>query len=103
MDDDSTDIFNSNIIERYCDRPDQNFMNGAFSEIENLCLAEFAAYYYKQYKTEEHRANDNQPEVFTDDLSENQHLENGHRLPKKIKLMTTKEKMKCRRVRAVVS
>ena len=51
LDDDSTEIFNSNIIERYSDRPDRNFMDGVYSEIENLCLAEFAAYYYKQYTT----------------------------------------------------
>ena len=31
LDDDSTDIFNSNIIERYCDRPDRNFMNGVYA------------------------------------------------------------------------
>ena len=48
LDDDSTEIFNSNIIERYFDRLDRNFMNGIYSEVENLRLAEFAAFYYKQ-------------------------------------------------------
>ena len=102
LDDDSTEIFNSNIIERYSDRPDRNFMNGIYSEVENLCLAEFAAFYYKQYQTEDDKANDNQPVVLSDDLLENQHVDNGYRLPKKIKLMTKKETMKCRKVRAVV-
>lgn len=41
LDDDSTDIFMSNIIERYSDRP---------NVVDKLCLAEFAAYYYKDYK-----------------------------------------------------
>ena len=35
LDDDSTDIFMSNIIERYSDRP---------NIVDQLCLAEFAAY-----------------------------------------------------------
>ena len=102
LDDDSTEIFNSNITERYSDRPDRNVMNGIYSELENLCLAEFAAFCYKQYQTEDDKANDNQPVVLSDDLLENQHVDNGYRLPKKIKLMTKKETMKCRKVRAVV-
>ena len=68
LDDDSIEIFNSNIIERYSDRPDRNFINGIYSEVENLCLAEFAAFYYKQYQTEDDKANDNQPVVLSDDL-----------------------------------
>ena len=40
--------------------------------------------------------------VLSDDLLENQHVDSGYRLPKKIKLMTKKETMKCRKVRAVV-
>ena len=59
LDDDSTESFNLNIIERYSDRPDRNFMNGIYSGVENLCLAEFAAFYYKQYQTEDDKANDN--------------------------------------------
>ena len=65
LDDDSTEIFNSNITERYSDRPDRNFMNGIYSEVENLCLAEFAAFCYKQYQTEDDEANDNQPVVLS--------------------------------------
>ena len=99
---DSTEIFNSDIIERYSDRPDRNFMNGLYSGAKNLCLAEFAVFCYKQYQTENYKANDNQPVVLSDDLLENQHVDNGYRLPKKIKLMTNKETMKCRKERAVV-
>ena len=73
LDDDSTEIFNSNIIERYSDRPDATFMNGVYSEIDNLCMAEFAAFYYKQYKTEDCKANDNQPVILSDEILESQH------------------------------
>ena len=44
LDDDSTDIFKSNIVERYGIRPD------SVSSIDKLCLAEFAAHYYQDYK-----------------------------------------------------
>ena len=49
LDDDSTDVFNSNIIERYCDRPDRNFMNGVYSQLDGMCLAKIACYYHKKY------------------------------------------------------
>ena len=38
LDDDSTDIYHSNINERHSDRPDRSFMNGAFSQADSLCL-----------------------------------------------------------------
>ena len=50
LEDDSTKIYNSNIIEKYSDRPNRTYMNGAFDQADDLCLAEFAAYYYKDYK-----------------------------------------------------
>ena len=77
MDDNSTEIFNSNIIERYSDRPDENFLNGIYSEVENLCFAEFVACYFKQYQTKDDKANDNQPVVLSDNLLENQHADNN--------------------------
>ena len=40
LDDDSTDIFKSNIIECYSIRPD------SISVLDKLCPAEFSAYYY---------------------------------------------------------
>ena len=68
LDDNSTEIFNSNIIERCSDRPDRNFMNGIYSEVENLCLAEFSAFCHNHYQTEDNKANDNQLVVLSDDL-----------------------------------
>ena len=41
LDEDSTDIFKSNIIERYSLRPN------SIPAVDKLCLAEFASYYYK--------------------------------------------------------
>ena len=103
LDDDSTDIYNSNIIERYSDRPDRSFMNGAFSQVDSLCLAEFAAYYYKEYCKKEDEENDNQPVVLSDDILENQQdVQNFSQFPKRIKLMTRRETMKCRKCKAVV-
>ena len=97
LDDDSTDIFKSNIIERYSIRPD------SISVVDKLCLAEFAAYYYKDYRKESDETNDAQPNVLTDEVIHTQHsiLQNIS-LPSQITLMNTKEKMKCRKVKAVI-
>ena len=52
LDDDSTDIFKSNIIEHYSIRSD------SISVVDKLCLAEFAAYYYKDYRKDSDQTND---------------------------------------------
>ena len=99
LDDDSTEIYKSNIIERYAIRPNN------IPSVNNMCLAEFAAYYYKDYKTDVPETIDAQPEVLTDDIiaqlnvTTNDHLLS---LPKNIRLMNGKEVMKCRRVKAVI-
>ena len=97
LDDESTDIFKSNIIVRYSIRPD------SISVLDKLCLAEFAAYYYKDYRKESDETSDAQPNVLTDEVIHTQHsiLQNIS-LPPQITLMNTKEKMKCRKVKAVV-
>ena len=101
LDDDSTDIFNSNIIERYCERPNRTLMNGIYAQVDALCLAEFASYYYKQYLRKEDEDNDNQPVILSDEALENHH-ESSLMFPKTLKLMSRKETMKCRKVRAVI-
>jgi hypothetical protein len=95
--DDSTDIFKSN-IERYTIRP------ANIPVVNKLCLAKFAAYYYKDYKTDSNNMTDSQPEVLTDDLIESQGVETGMSecLPKQIRLNNTNEHMKCRKNKAVV-
>ena len=62
LDDDSTDVFKSNIIERYSIRPD------SIPSIDKLCLAEFAAYYYKDYRKDSDETSDAHPEVLTDEV-----------------------------------
>ena len=64
LDDESTDIFKSDIIQRYSIRPT------SIPIVENLCRAEFAAYYYKDYKMDCSETNDSQPDVLTDSLIE---------------------------------
>ena len=38
VDDQSTDVFYSNIIERYSDRPNSLINNGAYAVVDNMCL-----------------------------------------------------------------
>ena len=101
LDDDSTDIFNSNIIERYCERPDRSFMNGIYAQVDGLCLIEFASYYYKQHLRKEDQDNDNQPVILSDKALENHH-DSSLMFPKRIKLMSRKETIKFRKMRAVI-
>ena len=99
LDDESTDIFKSNIIERYKLRPT------SIVAVNDLCLAEFAAYYYKEYKKKScDEASDAQPEVLTDDTIEIQHSSTNSdlSLPRQIKLINSGEIMKCRKIKAVI-
>ena len=100
LDDDSTDIYKSNIIERYSIRP------AYVSSVNDMCLAAFAAYYYKNYNYDVSETIDSQPEVLSDDILEQTHEDTTDdaslALPKRIKLMNSKEVMKCRKVKAVI-
>ena len=100
--DDSTDIFYSNIIERYADRPNAQINSGIYTQVDNMCLAEFAAYYYKPYKCDSDEQNDNQPNILPDDFLENQTCQIPVGFPQTIKLMTKNETMKCRKVKAII-
>ena len=44
--DDSTDLFQCNMLDRHLDRPSKSFKNGASKVIDQLCFAEFLSYYY---------------------------------------------------------
>ena len=85
----------SNIIERYSDRP---------NIIDQLCLAEFAAYYHKDYRKDPDEFNDVQPNVLSDDLVESNHVSNSESVlpPLTIKLNNGKETMKRRKIKAVI-
>ena len=98
LEDDSTDIFKSNIIERYSNRPK------SFVSFDKLCLAEFAAYYYKDYKIPSDETNDSQPDILTDAVAQSQHSNTSttESLPDKIRLLVTNGVMKCTKIKAVV-
>ena len=96
LDDDSIDIFESNIVERYMIRPTSIVL------VDSMCLAEFAAHYYKDYKTD-CETQDAQPNVLTDNIIENNcTISRRTGLPKTITLLNKHEKMKCRKVKAVL-
>ena len=55
------------------DRPNESFKNGKYKAVNNMCYAEFLAYYYldvKFNKCNEDGDNDNQPNVLNDELME---------------------------------
>ena len=85
----------SNIIERYSLRPN------SIPTVDKLCLAQFAATYYKDYKTDYDETQDSQPDILNNDLLESHHLAEQSR-PTEIKLMNKNEYMKCRKVKAVI-
>ena len=67
LNDDSTDIFKSNIIVRYSDRPKN------IPAINSMCLASFAACYFKDYKSRfDEVISDSQPELLSDNFIESQ-------------------------------
>lgn len=100
MDDDSTVIFKSNIIEHYCNRP------ASVPAAGNICLAQFATYHIMDYRKENIETIDAQPEVLTDDTIEIQHSNSNSSdlsyLPKRYHLMNNNETIKCRKVKAVI-
>ena len=95
---DSIDIYKSNIIERYSIRPN------IIPSVNNVCLAEFAAYYYKDYKSDVGETLDAQPEILSEDIITqlHQNLNHSTSVPGKIRFMNGKEVMKCRKVKAVI-
>lgn len=96
LDDDSTDVFKSNIIQRYSKRPHVPC-------VDNLCLAEFSAIYYKEYNIKSQENSDAQPEVLSENLVEANHTScEITPLPEKIRLIDSNETMKRRKVKAVI-
>ena len=82
-------------------------MNGQFAAVSNICLAEFAAHYYKDYhsKGETDGSNDCQPEILIDDVMQSEPGSDGnvnHYLPHTIRLISKNETRTCRKVKAVV-
>ena len=95
----STDIFRRNNLDRYMDRPDQSC--GKFSILDSFCFAEFLAQYTLISKPkDEDIVDEYQPDILPDEVIEENHALCGY--PKTIKLMSSNEKMRCRKVRRVL-
>ena len=91
-------FFKRNMLDRYIDRPNSTFKGGKYSVIDQLCFSQFLSHYYLVAKPQDD-ANDSQPQVLLDDLVE---VNNVSTFPKNIPLMSSKEKLKCRKVKAVL-
>ena len=89
------------MLDRYVDRPNETFLDGKFAVCDQLCYAQFCAYYRLDNNVDyEELINDCQPIVLSDLIIEQNH-ENSV-LPKVIPLMTNKESLKCRKVQKVL-
>ena len=100
---DSCDIFKHNMLDRYMDRPNETFKKGKYRVVNNICYAEFLSYYYldtKSKKDDDDGDNDNQPNVLNDELMESG--ESDCPFPHVLPLMNSKDKLKCRKIRAVL-
>ena len=95
LDNSSTDVFVSNIFDKYADRPNRIFKDGQFHKINNLTLAEFVSYYRQAYYEP---VSDTQPNEIIDDLDTTSRLQ----LPKSFSLMTSGTRFHLRRVPAVI-
>ena len=88
------------MLDRYLDRPNENIKNGEYKIIDQLCSAEFLSLYYVDAKQIEISENNSQPVVLNDELMNSNHEE--FIFPKIVPLMSSKEKLKCRKVKAVL-
>ena len=96
--DESEDIFKKNMLDRYMDRPDEKFQNGKFASVSSLCYAEFLRHYYVSTISNE---NDWHPVELTDDMLETNLAVTSH-YPPVISLMSSPDKLKCRKVPSVL-
>ena len=73
-----------------------NSFGGKYSLLNFFCYAEFLRFYY-QAPNAKFKENDYQPEELVDELMEDIH-NIDHIYPKVIPLMSSKEKLKCRKI-----
>ena len=98
--DDSTNLFQRNMLDRYLGWPSKNFKNGAYKVIDQLCFAEILSYYYIVKKPAGNSENVCQPVLLDDTVMQSNHAETH--FPKVVPLMTFKEKLQCRKEKAVL-
>ena len=82
------------MLDRYIDKPNTTFKWGKYSVIDQLCIAQFLSNYLVAKPQED--TNDSQPQVLLNDLVE---VNNVSTFPKNIPLMSSKEKLQCRKVK----
>ena len=70
----STDIFQRNMQDRYIDRPDKNFIAGRYNTIDAMHFAEFLSYYCIAPKSVKDKESDCQPMVLDNKLMESDHV-----------------------------
>ena len=92
----SKGIFKQNMIDRYIDCPNISSFGGKYSIIDSFCYAEFLRFYYVASNTK-FTETDYQPEGLGNELIGDIHSID-HIYPKVIPLMSSKEKLKCRKV-----
>ena len=98
MDENDTDVFKKNMLDRYLDRPNATFKGGRYAAVNALSYAQFIANYYLEPRKIE-QENDYQPEILDKiDESEIANLE----LPKSVPLMSSNERLKLRRNKCVL-
>ncbi|XP_057310099.1 uncharacterized protein LOC130648095 [Hydractinia symbiolongicarpus] len=95
---DSTDMFKRNMLNRYVDRPNPTFAKGEYAILDQFCYAQFLANYYLAGRFDDE--NDSQPTVLRDDNIERNHITNW--FPAILPLMSSNEKLKCRKVKQVL-
>lgn len=96
---DSRDIVQHNKVDLYIHRPDNSFQGGQFRHVCYLSFTEFLSYYYVQSKTARFE-NDCQPAILNDEIMEVNHADS--QFAKMIPLTTSKEKLKQRKLKAVL-
>ena len=85
----------NNLVDRYIDRSDLMFSAGKYAMADRKCYAEFLRYYSLIYKSIH---NDNQTEELADNLLEDSSLCSPVNYPQTLPLMSSKDKLHCRKV-----
>ena len=70
----STDIFQRNMQDRYIDRPHRNFIAGRYNTIDVMHFVEFLSYYCIAPKSVKGKESDCQPIVLDNKLMESDHV-----------------------------
>ena len=93
----SNNIFKRNMLDRYVDRPDESFCNGDYGVLNKFCYAESLRFYYIAPSANE---NNWQPMDLNNELLEVNSSATGYLTV--MPLISSKEKMKCRKVPSVL-